>query len=373
MSVATALWNVGAKTVRRLASAHKPLVRTLRRHERAQELNAFDADVAALDRQIAEVAAGGAPIVVGPWLAEVGYEVLYWIPFLRWFVHTFKVDPSRLTVISRGGIERAYAGIADRYIDLFDLLTADDLRARNAARQALYEGGGQKQSGFGSLDEELFRMAGLASGASRVLHPSLMFRLFRHAWHGNVPMDVLWSHTRYEPWRIAPARNPALPPVYTAVKVYTGPALGHAASSARAVSDLLAQVAATTPLVVLTTRFGADEHQDFDLAGLPGVVDVGAWMTPRHNLGLQLSIIAGARTFVGTCGGLAWVAPFLGVPTVALYDDDHLLAPHLLVERQAGTRTGAAEFSTLDVRTLGRLQLALAVPSAMDLRGEPRS
>ena len=31
-------------------------------------------------------ARGSAPIVVGPWLSEVGYEVLYWIPFLRWFV-----------------------------------------------------------------------------------------------------------------------------------------------------------------------------------------------------------------------------------------------------------------------------------------------
>ena len=25
------------------------------------------------------------PILVGPWLGEVGFELLYWIPFLRWF------------------------------------------------------------------------------------------------------------------------------------------------------------------------------------------------------------------------------------------------------------------------------------------------
>ncbi len=25
-----------------------------------------------------------APIVIGPWVGEVGYELLYWIPFLNW-------------------------------------------------------------------------------------------------------------------------------------------------------------------------------------------------------------------------------------------------------------------------------------------------
>ena len=24
------------------------------------------------------------PILVGPWLSEVGFELLYWIPLLRW-------------------------------------------------------------------------------------------------------------------------------------------------------------------------------------------------------------------------------------------------------------------------------------------------
>jgi hypothetical protein len=34
-----------------------------------------------------------------------------------------------------------------------------------------------------------------------------------------------------------------------------------------------------------------------------------------------------------------------------------LLAPHLLVARQAGVRVGAAEFSALDLRAVARLGL----------------
>ena len=63
-------------------------------------------------------------------------------------------------------------------------------------------------------------------------------------------------------------------------------------------------------------------------------------MTARDNLGVQIALIARSRVFLGTCGGLAWLAPFLGVPTVAVYDDDRLIAPHLLVARHAGALVG---------------------------------
>jgi ADP-heptose:LPS heptosyltransferase len=73
-------------------------------------------------------------------------------------------------------------------------------------------------------------------------------------------------------------------------------------------------------------------------------------MTPRNNLGLQASLIAHADRFISTCGGLAWVAPLMGTPTTAVYEDDRLLTQHLLIARQAGRRAGAAEFGTLDLR-----------------------
>ena len=78
-------------------------------------------------------------------------------------------------------------------------------------------------------------------------------------------------------------------------------------------------------------------------------------MNARTNLGVQIALIARSKFFLSTCGGLAWLAPFLGVPTVAVYDSDQLLAPHLLVARQAGARVGAAEFTPLDLRGVARL------------------
>src|SRR5689334_25417524 len=47
------------------------------------------------------------PILVGPWLSEIGFEALYWIPFLQRLIHD-GLDRSRLIPISRGGAAAWY-------------------------------------------------------------------------------------------------------------------------------------------------------------------------------------------------------------------------------------------------------------------------
>jgi len=348
--------NLGLKALRRVQGLHKPVVRMLRRRERAREHEGFRADAAAARAALAAIARGRGPIIAGPWLAEVGYEVLYWIPFLRWFCDAHGVPPDRLVAFSRGGMDALYAGVAGRYVDLFDLLTPAQLAARNAERRARQEGGGQKQSAVDAVDEQLLAAARARLGidGGTVCHPSLFFRLFRHVWHGNLPMDVLWTHTRYVRSTLDLPRPPGLPDGFVAAKLYAGPALSSTPDSRAAVREVVARTAAAWPVVLLETELGIDEHRDFDVGDVANVTSAAALMTPRTNLGVQLALIAHSRTFLGTCGGLAWVAPFLGVPTVAVCDDDAALATHLLVARQAGRGVNAAEFSLLDLRAATR-------------------
>jgi hypothetical protein len=155
----------------------------------------------------------------------------------------------------------------------------------------------------------------------------------------------------------APAYAAGLPAEFIAAKIYGGPALSAAGATREAVRRIVAHAASVAPVVLLETEIGVDEHRDFDLLDLPNVTTARAFMTPRTNLGVQLDLLARSRYFLGSCGGLAWVAPFLGVPTVALYDDDRLLAPHLYVARQAGAAAQAAPFTAFDVRVLDRIGL----------------
>src|SRR5687767_12158802 len=100
--------NLGAKALRRLGSAHKPVVRLLKQRERAQEHEQFRREAAAVGHELAAAVQGSGPILAGPWLAEVGYEVLYWVPFLRWVQDAYRIAPGRLTVVSRGGVNEWY-------------------------------------------------------------------------------------------------------------------------------------------------------------------------------------------------------------------------------------------------------------------------
>ena len=159
-----------------------------------------------------------------------------WVPFLRWFQDAHGIPSDRVVVVSRGGMESVYAGIAGRYVDLFDLTTPKEFAARNLERRATAEGGGQKQSASSTFDDELLARvrARLDLGDARVCHPSLMFTLFREVWHGNLPMDLLWRRTRYQTMRLPP--SPASLPVpddFIAVKLYAGPALSMSDHDAR--------------------------------------------------------------------------------------------------------------------------------------------
>jgi hypothetical protein len=385
VSAVDALRNIGVKVVRRLQAAPKPLVRAMRRHSRAQEHRAFRREADAIDREIASLAASTRPIIVGPWLAEVGYEVLYWIPFLRWFQDAFGVPANRLVALSRGGMASMYRDFAGGYVDIFDLTTPQQLAARNAQRRSEGEGGGQKQSATSRLDEELIAAARskLGLGEVAVCHPSLMFRLFRNVWHGNLPFDLLWRRTRHVAIgkrsnirdRIEGAGStygalPGIPDDFIAAKIYAGPALSTHEMTREAVRSLVAQAATIAPVVLLEADLGIDEHRDFDFDGIPNVISARALMSPRTNLDVQLALIARSRFFLSACGGLAWQAPFMGVPTVAIYDSDHLLAPHLFVTRHAGALTGAAEFTPIDLRGVGRIGLTAA--SASRARSETR-
>ena len=352
--------NLGLKALRRLGAAHKPVTRLIKRSGRAQEQRRFRQDAGATDAEIARVARGTAPIIAGPWLAEVGYEALYWVPFLRWFQDAYRIAPERLTVVSRGGVKDWYQGIANGYVDLFDFFTPSDLAVRNDARMAEEEAGGRKQSTVGAFDRQIVERVCAARGLSeaQVLHPSSMFRLFRHVWHGNLPFDLFWTRTRYA--RIAPPPLPAiaaLPQNFVAVKFYTGAALPDTASHRDMLHRLIERMAERTPVVMLDTGLAFDDHADYSFENMPNVISARDWMQPGDNLAVQSALIARAGLFVGTCGGLAWLAPFLGTPSIAVYADDRQLAPHLFVARQAGRRADAADFMPLDLRALQQTRL----------------
>jgi hypothetical protein len=301
-------------------------------------------------RELRRVARSRGPIIVGPWLSEVGYEVLYWVPFLRWFCDRYGVDPARLVVVSRGGVSSWYRDVATQYIELLDLFDVPTFAARNAERQRQGE---QKQHGMAGFDREILSRVRQQIGDERatVCHPSVMFRLLRQFWLGNESLQYVQEHTKYT--RVDLGDVPGVPPLpqnFVAMKFYSGKAVPATERNRQLLRALVERVAAESPVVTLDTGLAVDEHQDLLFDGIPNVMHLASHLTPQRNLGVQAAVIQRASAYVGTCGGLAWLAPLLGTKTMAVYADDELLAPHLYAARQAYHAIGAASFTTLDMR-----------------------
>jgi hypothetical protein len=302
-------------------------------------------------RVLASEAAGSRPIIVGPWTSEVGYEALYWLPFLAWAADHYGARPERLIALSRGGTDAWYSGVANRYVEIFDLVDPAEFARQGAARR---ERGDQKQMTLSEFDHELIRRATAHLGVrdAAVWHPGLMYQLFRAFWYGDRSLDFLVRHTDFRRLRRPAASGLSLPDDYVAVKFYTGPALPDSEANRELLLNLVRKVAARTPVVMLDTAWSVDEHRDYDFDGIPGVTTIRPSLDPRTNLGLQTQVIAGARRFIGTCGGLAWLAPLLGVDTTAVYEDDRYLTTHLYAAKYAYRRTDAARLTTLNVKAL---------------------
>jgi hypothetical protein len=326
----------------------RPLRDALRHRSELREQLQWSRAAWAVEREIDEVVNSGRRIVVGPWLSEVGFETLYWLPFLRWVKVAFRLDASRVVAVSRGGVSSWYEGIANRYVEIWDHITPAEYARRTGER------GATKQLELSPFDREVVRMVERVVGEPvAVLHPSLMYRLFSLFWSGQRAQSFLDSHTRFEP--VIPPRildDGRLPREYVAVKFYAARSLPDTPDVRRRLAWFVESLAERTAVVLLDTGLVLDEHADYSFGAAGRVISAKPWMTPANNLGVQTQIIAGAKAFVGTCGSVAWLAPMLGVNTSALYADPKWLHVHLGVVLRACHRVGAGHFAALDLRAL---------------------
>lgn len=299
----------------------------------------------AVERDLERALEGTGPILAGPWVSEVGYELLYWVPFLRWVKAAYRITDDRIVVMSRGGTASWYRDISSRYVEVLEYAAPEELAAKAAA-------GDLKQRQMSDFDRRLVARVP-ASDTMHVLHPSLMFRWFAPFWSGDETLGFFERHTRHA--RIQPPDvvvPVSLPPDYIAVKFYAARSLGDTPPVRAQLRSLVEGLSERFPIVQLDTGLGLDEHADLPVEPGGRVTSIAGRLEASSNLAVQTRVIAGARMFVGTCGSLAWLAPLLGVPTVPVFTDASLLHAHLHVARRIYRRMGSGLFSPVDLSGL---------------------
>ena len=301
-----------------------------------------------------QITAGGRPVIVGPWTGEVGFELLYWIPFLEWVRSRWDVR-AREIVISRGGVESWYGTAPEAYVDALSLVSADEFRSATSDEK-------RKQRRIGSFDERIVAAAAQQRGFGDVaiLHPGLMYRMFAPYWSDEAGYARIDQFTRYR--RLEPPladRLDGLPHDYVAVRFYFSSSFPATPENQAFARTAIASLAERTTVVLLNPGFRVDDHDDLPPSAAGRIVTIADRMTPARNLAVQSAVIAGARAFVGTYGGYSYLAPLYGVPAVAFYSKRTFKPQHLHAAERAFAGIGAAALVPLDVACAPLVQLAL--------------
>ncbi len=273
--------------------------------------------VVQFDSWLEEATAGDDPLIAGPWVSEVGWELLYWIPFLRWAVRKRPEIKDRLVVISRGGVASWYRGIARHYIDAFELMSVDEMSARRreeeGERRALMKTPRRPAPELNSL---LVQRACAQFGIERhqIVDQAMVFRIVQN--FACEPLGEIESRLLFEPIKAPPPPPDIdLPDGFIAVRFYSGPAIPNR-RAANVVGPLIETLARLAPIVLLDPGLKLDEHRDLSLDSWDAIRFPP--LDPAKNLGVQTSIIARSALFVGSYGGLSYLGPLLGVSTLAL-------------------------------------------------------
>jgi hypothetical protein len=350
------------------------------RRDPAKKLAGWDLPEADETRElVTTLGRSGRPILVGPWLSETGFELLYWIPFVTWAKTYGNFDPAQVVVISRGGAAPWYRDISTNYEDIFSYYSPDQFRQRNEAR-IVEQKGRMKHLGVSTFDDEIIARVTKQRGlkGALLLHPSTMYTLFDHFWFQRTPVSFIEAFTSFgplPPLDLGSLRG-QLPERYVAAKFYGNTALPDTPENRSFVSAYLRELTQHIDVVLLNTGHRFDDHDDMPALAKNRLHRVEHLMTPSTNLEVQTRIIGGAQAFVGTYGGFCYLAPLCGVDTLAFYSHaSGFRFDHLELAKRVFSSLRKGAFVELDVRSadLMRLGFGGGVPSPKTLAGAAKT
>ena len=239
--------------------------------------------------QVGRLAKQPGPVLVGPFTGEVGFELLYWIPLLRWAVREFPELAGGWSSSRAAGASPGSCGSMCAYVDILSLFPPEDF----ARHRALAD---KQRHGVTEFEQHVFEAVKPMLGAHgrRVLHPSVLYQAYfrflkinqlayREVARGVGRTGVNGLTSVYEP--IEPP-DPGvlaehLPDEYVAVRFYSATPLPRSTGgpAVRLGGDRVAEPHDATSSCS-ATAFDLDEHRDVRGELPDNVISVDHLMTP---------------------------------------------------------------------------------------------
>jgi hypothetical protein len=127
-------------------------------------------------------------IIIGPWMSEIGFELLYWIPLLQ---KKYNFENKKIIVISRGGVSHWYSNLkVYKYLNVQELIKDDDFKDFIRVKAQIGE---QKQTNVENLESKIYEIVmkkfSISAEECKILHPRIMYNYFRPYWNGSSKMN----------------------------------------------------------------------------------------------------------------------------------------------------------------------------------------
>ena len=281
-----------------------------------ESLPAVDADRLIADLRLLVEVADATPLVCGPFLGEIGYETLYWIPFLARMLEVGALRRRKLVIMSRGGTEALYRCVPEcrdaQYVDVIDVL--GDERFLELERRRLVEPRAKNQKASSAVESAILAEAGLAQAVQ--LLPAHMFRLLRR-----YPVETLLSF----PWRAPDAERENL----TVVKFWFGGQFPATNENLEFIRRLLDELVSAGPVTALDNDFTLELNPEVDEPFRAICRDAGVTVATttsyRTNLAEQIGVLFRAKRLVSTYGGFCYLGLYTGIEIESYYTNPRIV------------------------------------------------
>ncbi len=260
---------------------------------------------------------------MGPWRGELGFEALYWLPWLAQLRHELNIAPERMIPFTRGGAGVFYGDKYGSGPELYDFRAPQAVRIENRIQHA--RTGLLKQTHWTAFDRALVKevLKGVTGQRCMTLHPSWMYQTMRPFWDAEKGLSWAQDRLRFDILQ-PPALDIQLPAAFAVARFYARSTWPPSPQTASVATETIKQMASKVPVILLNSGIHADEHVDFTpKETIPNVYQLKDLypLTPQNNLAVQGAVIARSMGFVGTYGGLAQLALRFRKPVLSLFTD----------------------------------------------------
>lgn len=303
----------------------------------------------ALLRNRVELSRGDIPLWFGPFLGEIGYELLYWRGFVNSVRSELGLSHDQVAVISRGGVAGWYGVVEKNYSDLYQLIGESNLaKIQTDVYPVRFESEHQAIVKAVKGNRRFWVHPRLMHQAIAEFKtdPSTLPKIAKIISHSPIrEQDMLRSDSNLR--RIWEKLQESLPSRYIAVKIYAGSNLNDP-SFGGTIEDALRIISREIPVVALSNTETTSSHSDWGISlqeVLKPMIDV-----PKSlNLGVQTLLIGKSQAFWGTYGGFSYLPLYLKKASLVFKDGATIQKrAHEVMESHAVTTLGTS-YKVLDL------------------------